>query len=128
MFLLWDSSDMEVACTFVTPEHQETVRWQANRELARTMLDFLRSQLAQRGATLNNVKGIGAFRGPGSFTGLRIGLTVLNTWARTEHVPIIGASGEDWQQVCLERLNAGDDDQLVLPAYGSEAHTTKPRK
>jgi tRNA threonylcarbamoyladenosine biosynthesis protein TsaB len=128
MILLWDSANMEVAMTFVDAGHQEEVRWQANRELARDMLGVLRRECDARGVVMHELEGLGVFRGPGSYTGLRIGLTVLNTLARDAKIPIVGATGDDWRNACLERLDAGVDDALVLPEYGAEARTTKPRK
>ena len=38
------------------------------------------------------------------------------------------AVGDDWQRDCLARLAAGQDDKIVLPEYGGEAHITKPKK
>ena len=128
MILLWNSAEMEVELILVDGETRYVERWQADRTLARDMLDFLRQQLATHSLTFTDVKGIGVFRGPGSFTGLRIGMTVLNTWARSEHIPIVGEIGERWEIRCLERLKDSEDDQIVLPEYGSPAHVTKPRK
>ncbi len=102
--------------------------WQANRTLARDMLAFLRDKLALQDATFNDITGIGAFRGPGSFTGLRIGLTVLNTIASANQVPIVGCIGDDWESGCRARLNAGENDEIVVPEYGGDANITKPRK
>lgn len=128
MILLWNSADMEVELTFVDDGHREEIRWRADRNLARDMLAFLRDECTRRGITMADVQGIGVFRGPGSFTGLRIGLTVLTTWARAERIPIVGGIGEKWQRVCLERLARGEDDGIVLPEYGAPARVTKPRK
>ncbi len=102
--------------------------WQADRALARDMLAYLRDRLAEHGATLPDIKGIGVFRGPGSFTGLRIGITVVNTLAASLEVPIVGVTGAEWQEQALVRLRSGDNDVLVLPVYGSPAHVTTPRK
>jgi hypothetical protein len=55
-------------------------------------------------------------------------MTVLNTLADTLQIPIVGAAGSDWEQHSLERLRQGDNDGIVLPEYGGEAHITKPRK
>lgn len=68
------------------------------------------------------------FRGPGSFTGLRIGLTVANTIASAQSLPIVGATGDEWQQQSIDRLSRGESDTIVLPEYGSGARITKPRK
>lgn len=102
--------------------------WTADRELAKHLLRYLNDSLGKNGKTWRDISGIGAFMGPGSFTGLRIGLTVLNTIADAQGVPIVGTRGDGWQEEAIERLNKGENDQIVLPYYGSEAHITKPRK
>lgn len=120
---------MLIHITFVdTEEKQTSIDWLAERHLARDMLAYLRDMLAERQLTFTDITGIGVFRGPGSFTGLRIGLTVLNTIASTEHIPIVGTVGENWREDCLKKLRAGANDQMVLPEYGGDAHITKPRK
>ena len=73
-------------------------------------------------------RGIGVMKGPGSFTGLRIGLTVTNTLADSLSAPIVGATGEDWRETALEKLRAGENEKIVMPEYGAVAHITAPRK
>ena len=63
-----------------------------------------------------------------SFTGLRIGLAVLNTIAHEQRIPIVGVTGDAWREECLDRLQNGRNDEIVLPEYGAEARVTKPRK
>lgn len=129
MILLWNSAAMTVEAQLVTSDQPPIVlEWQADRNLARDMLGYLRDQLAMHGKTLQELEGIGVFLGPGSYTGLRIGMTVLNTLAVDQQIPIVGATGDDWQSVTLSRLRAGENDQLVLPEYGAAVLTTKPRK
>ena len=128
MILLWNSADMLVRFTLVDGDKKYEYEWLAGRELARGMLAYVRDKLAERDATFASLQGIGVFRGPGSYTGLRIGLTVVNTLASALAVPIVGATGADWQHECMDRLAAENDDKIVLPEYGGEAHTTKPKK
>ncbi|MEP6710318.1 MAG: hypothetical protein ABJA64_01210, partial [Candidatus Saccharibacteria bacterium] len=104
------------------------VEWEANRELAKGLLNFLQTEISKHGKTWQDIEAIGVFKGPGSFTGLRIGLTVLNTMADALNIPIVGAVGEEWSERVLEQLQSGQNDRIVLPEYGSEAHITKPRK
>jgi len=102
--------------------------WQADRTLAENIYQYLETKLAEHGSSLKQISGIGLFKGPGSFTGLRIGAAVCNTIASELRVPIVGVMGEDWQQIALERLAAGDDETIVLPEYGRPARITTPRK
>jgi len=45
-----------------------------------------------------------------------------------QHIPIVGAVGDDWRAACLKRLAHGEDDSIVLPQYGAAAHITQPKK
>lgn len=128
MIVLFDSSDMEVQLAIIRGDSMHEYRWTAGRTLARDMLSYLRDRLAEHGATFESITGIGVSSGPGSYTGLRIGLSVLNTLADARSIPIVGATGLDWRAVCLQRLQAGQNDGIVMPFYGGDAHVTAPRK
>ncbi len=130
MILLWNSATMIVEMTIIDDNGVcVDYTWPAGRELARDMLAYLRDRLEQEhDATFADITGIGVYRGPGSFTGLRIGVAVLNTFARELQIPIVGATGDNWRDLCLGRLKRGDDDQIILPEYGSDPHITKPRR
>jgi len=128
MIILMDTSTPECKLSLIDGDERLDSKWQADRQLAKGLLAFLHDQLEARGKTFEDILGIGAFTGPGSFTGLRIGLTVLNTLADANAIPIVGCRGEQWQQEALERLKAGENDRVALPFYGSDAHITAPRK
>ena len=102
--------------------------WQADRTLAEHIYQYLETKLSEQGSAIDKIRGIGLFKGPGSFTGLRIGAAVCNTIASELRVPIVGVMGEDWQQIALQKLAAGDDEAIVLPEYGRPARITTPRK
>lgn len=128
MILFLDTSTYTCKLSFIDGDWRYDDEWEANRELAKGLLRYLGEQLEKNGKTWDDISGIVAYQGPGSFTGLRIGLTVLNTFAESKGVPIIGAMGEDWQSTGQTRLAAGENDKIVLPEYGGEAHITQPRK
>lgn len=102
--------------------------WQAHRELSNTILRKIEDLLKGQNKTLKDVQGIAVFQGPGSFTGLRIGLTVANTLAYALEVPVVGAMGQDWAARGVKRLEAGDRDQIALPEYGAPVHITQQKK
>ena len=128
MILLLDTSTPECRLTFVEGDWRYDARWEANRELAKGLLEYIQLQLKSQNKSWEDLTGLGAFKGPGSFTGLRIGITVLNTVAYSEGIPIVGETGEAWQQCAVERLLKGESDKIVLPEYGGEANITQPRK
>jgi len=102
--------------------------WLAHRELADTLLIRIRELLVSQKSSFTDVQGIVVFQGPGSFTGLRIGITVANTFAYAQEIPIVGAMGEAWVAEGIARLAAGENQKIVLPEYGAEANITTPRK
>jgi len=128
MILLLDTSTPVCKLTLIDGDWRYDDQWQADRTLARDLLAYLRDQLVKNNRTFTDITGIGAFRGPGSFTGLRIGLTVLNTMADAESIPIVGGTDADWQDEVITKLSDGINEQIVLPFYGSDAIITKPRK
>jgi tRNA threonylcarbamoyl adenosine modification protein YeaZ len=103
--------------------------WLAHRQLSSTLLGVIRDELVKRGAAFDAIGSVLVFRGPGSFTGLRIGITVANTLAHGLNVPIVGiADQHDWLERGLAKLADGANDQLVLPEYGAEANITKQKR
>jgi len=101
--------------------------WQAHRQLAETIHHKIESLLKSRKKTWQDIQGITGFQGPGSFTGLRIGLTVTNALAASLAIPIVGATGKNWQTDDIVRLMAGKNDKQIIPEYGSPVHITSPK-
>lgn len=104
------------------------VHWQADRRLAHELLGKLEQLLSECSTTWQDLSGLIVYQGPGSFTGLRIGITVMNTIAYAEDIPIVGADGDQWIEHGIEQLASGEAHEIVLPEYGAEARITKPRK
>lgn len=128
MIILLDTSSPVCRLWLVDGRQQSSFEWQADRQLAKGLLGFIASKLQLSGHDLSDISGIGVLRGPGSFTGLRIGLTVANTLADSLAVPIVGEVGRDWVARALERLHSGQNQQIVMPLYDREANITLPQK
>ena len=128
MILLLDTSTGFCKLSLSDGEWSYEDEWQADRTLADKLLGYLEDQLRKNDKSWDNISGIGVFQGPGSFTGLRIGMTVLNTLADAKKIPIVGSTGDNWQDQAIKRLKNGENDQIVLPFYGREANITTPRK
>lgn len=128
MILLIDTSTPVCRLTLLNDDERFDKEWQADRTLARDLLKHLSEFLSEHDLNWSSLTGLGVYQGPGSFTGLRIGLTVFNTIADSEHIPIVGGRGDNWQDEVLTTLKTGGDDKIVLPFYGAEANITKARK
>lgn len=128
MILCLDTSTPICGLTFIDGDWHYETTWESGRGLAKGILEFLESQLASQQKTWQDVTGLVVFQGPGSFTGLRIGITVMNSLAYARDLPIVGTTGDDWKTVGLQKLAQNQNDKIVLPEYGGEANITKPRK
>ena len=106
----------------------DDLKWESGRGLADGILGKLEEFLNKNSKSWDEIKGVIVFRGPGSFTGLRIGITVANTVAYAKKIPIVGEMDEEWIDSGRLRLNEGKNDKQVIPEYGSEPNITKSVK
>lgn len=83
-------------------------------DLAEKILQFVHDKLSENGKTFHDITEITFMSGPGSFTGLRIGATIVNTLATELNIPLYD--------------HHGDRHQIILPDYGRPANISKPRK
>jgi tRNA threonylcarbamoyladenosine biosynthesis protein TsaB len=105
----------------------QTDTWESGRQLSSQLLIHIEALLHAQKSTWKELHAIAVFRGPGSFTGLRIGISVANAIAYAQSIPIVGGVGDNWLKEGLERLANHASDQQVVPYYGAPANITKPR-
>lgn len=98
--------------------------WLAHRELAETIHTKLAELLKSQHRELKDLDGIVVFKGPGSFTGLRIGITVANALAYSLNVPIVAREDPNWLENGVVALQNGQNDKIALPEYGADPHIT----
>lgn len=84
------------------------------REMAKEILAFIKDKLQAQGKTWQDINEIHYFCGPGSFTGLRIGASVVNTLASELKIPLYNQRGEQLK--------------LAIPEYGRPANISQPKK
>lgn len=102
-----------------------TITWLAHRQLAETLHKKIEELLSSQGISPQMLKKIGVYQGPGSFTGLRIGISTANAYAYGLQIPIVGATGDDWIETCITMSGTQD---TVNPLYESEPHITQQKK
>lgn len=129
MLILTIRTDKPEAEIGLYQDEQELVyvTWPAHRQLAETLHTKIDEILRGQTKTLKDVEAITCFQGPGSFTGLRIGLAVANALATSLAIPIIGAMSDNWRQEGIGAVLSGGNDGQILPHYGAEVHITVPK-
>lgn len=104
------------------------VIWEAHRGLTITIHKRIQEILDKSSINWNDINAIVCFEGPGSFTGLRIGLSVANALAYAESIPVVTTAGKEWISDGISRLLQGEDNKVALPAYGRSVNITQPKK
>jgi tRNA threonylcarbamoyladenosine biosynthesis protein TsaB len=102
--------------------------WEAHRQLAETLHSMVANLLQFEDRQWSDLEGIVVYRGPGSYTGLRIGISVANALAGSLEIPVVGVQREDWLKTGVEELLKGKSHKIVLPQYGGNIFTTPPKK
>lgn len=92
-FTLGITTAGSVAAALISPdgEHAATTTRQALDGALRCVMDSLRAA----GASLDDVRAIAVCTGPGSFTGLRIGVALAKSIAQARALPLYGVSSYD---------------------------------
>ncbi|MDR2336516.1 MAG: hypothetical protein LBE03_00210 [Candidatus Nomurabacteria bacterium] len=108
-----------------------------DRNMAKELLGKIDAFLEQHHSTWHQLTGLALMKGAGSFTGLRIGASILNAVASSEKIPIVGEKttanvnddgGEKWRMAAKKRLLEGHNDKIVVPFYQKEANITQPKR
>ena len=93
---------------------EKTFKREFGRDLSLHLLGFIHEQLISSQKDWQDLTELHFFTGPGSFTGLRIGATVINTLSNELGIPIYDQDGQSLK--------------IVLPKYGRPANISKPKK
>lgn len=102
--------------------------WEAHRRLAETLHIKLKELLETNKKSWKDVEGIVVFAGPGSFTGLRIGIATANALAYANGISITATGNDNWKADGIEILKINKGQKTVVPEYGMPAHITTPKK
>ena len=110
MNLFLDTSSPETILKLDDKEYRYTF---AN-DLAEKLLLFIHEKLTDNNGTWQNITKITFMSGPGSFTGLRIGASIVNTLASELKIPLYD--------------HLGNPHSIIVPNYGRPANISTPRK
>lgn len=85
-----------------------------DHDLAEKLLGFIHDKLAENHQDFKDISEITFMSGPGSFTGLRIGATIVNTLSSELNIPLYDHKGEQ--------------HKIIIPEYGRGANISNPKK
>ena len=81
------------------------------------LLPAINGFLTNNKIKLTDLEGILVNIGPGSYTGIRVGVTIANTLAWSLNIPVLGYSDDGFKKV-LSKLKPGQNfSGSVLPLY-----------
>lgn len=72
--------------------------------------------LKRKQKSLKDITAIAVNQGPGSFTGVRVGITVANTLAWSLNIPVVGYP-EGKLEDAISKIKQNKFSQIVLPYY-----------
>jgi tRNA threonylcarbamoyladenosine biosynthesis protein TsaB len=94
---------------------------QVQHRHASHLLEQIDEALAAADATLGQVGGVAVGTGPGSFSGLRVGLATAKTIAYARSLPLVAVRSSDALRLAAVAAGAAGDAAVVLPA-GARDH------
>ncbi len=121
-FLALDTSG--TFCVLALAEDNGSVRaaslFQSKRSLSRRLLGEIDGLLSRNGLTLVEMTAFAVGLGPGSFTGVRVGVTTAKTLAQVLEKPLVGVGTLDAYAAALSGL--GGAALPVLPSRRGEVY------
>lgn len=124
-FLLFldTASDQSRIVIFQGREIKAKKIWNEHRDLSETLLVEIDELLKKSKLKLTDLDQIAVNDGPGSYTGLRIGITVANFLAWSLNLPIVAASVSNGK-LSTTRANKG---KFIMPKYWRNTEITKQK-
>jgi tRNA threonylcarbamoyladenosine biosynthesis protein TsaB len=74
---------------------------ESKKDKSQTLLLFIETELESRHLSFSDITEIEIHPGPGSFTGLRVGLSIAQTLAWILHIPLNGRRIDKGEQISL---------------------------
>jgi len=98
MILVIDTTDKECEVGFFDGVNIDRIKWRWRKDTGTEVLQNIDKLLKKRQKKLKNIETIFVNRGPGSYTGTRVGITIANTLGWSLNIPVIGYSGKDFER------------------------------
>lgn len=109
-------------------EFIDKIIWEAHRMLAETLHSKIELLLNSSEIKIEQITGIVFYKGPGSFTGLRIGASVCGALAYSVDGPVSSTNGNEWINEGIDSILGGEKSTSPVIEYGQPVHITQQKK
>ena len=121
LILAVDTSTRASIVTLGSADPLATSRRHVKHRHGSHVLEQIDEVLEQAARSLDEVEALAVGTGPGSFTGLRVGLATLKTIAYARQLPLVGVMSSDALRAAAAATGVAADAVVVLPA-GARDH------
>lgn len=123
-----DNPKVELYILGIDGKELRAKKWEAGYSLSKQILGEIVKLLKVTNIEQSDLTGVVVFEGPGSFTGLRIGISVANAMAYGLGIPVVASGGSNWVKIGMSKLADAKAGNYVIPNYGKEPNITQQRK
>lgn len=118
MILFIDTAQKNCTVGLYDIDNLDSVTWEWKKDTGGEVLEAIKKILFKNKVELSEIDAIAVNRGPGSYTGVRVGVTVANTLGWTLNIPVFGYSLEDIGKVAkkiAQNINQGNYSPSHFP-------------
>lgn len=131
MYLYLNTAGSQIDLALIADNFQLIVSkgWHSNNDQSEKLLSYVEELLLKHNISIRQINGIFVFAGPGSYTGLRVGLSSANALAFALNVPVwpVDKNRIDEKEYLLNiTLNTGS--VIITPHYAKPPHITKKKR
>jgi len=128
-----DTTENDTGIGLLGPKVYEIKTWVSYRNQSQELLPNIDKLLKKFKIKPEQLKWVVVNLGPGSFTGLRIGISIANAFGYGLSIPVIGKDKMQGDtksriEVLLKLKPTNKTFEQVLPKYGRPPRITKPKK
>jgi len=127
-----DTTESDTGIGLMGPNVLKIKTWISIKNQSQELLPNIDKLLKNNKIKPEQLKWVVINLGPGSFTGLRVGISIANAFGYGLNIPVIGKSKLEGDiktrvKTLLELKTTGKSFKQVLPEYGRPPRITKPK-
>lgn len=131
MYLFIDTTDpIKSKIGLINPDGSfaDKIEWTGFQNQSEELLSNIDDLLLNHSLTLAGIEKIVVITGPGSYTGLRVGVASANALAFASGLPIIGLKESEWHSGDLKILLSSENTDPAKAYYLKPPHITKVKR